>query len=1095
MKDAETNAPATTGTGSTGTSGAEAGTSTLIQTFMTHGMDDATVRTLATGREEETARILDAVERSLKAVPGSLQHVVVYGPRGMGKSFVARLVQIRSQELAESRGLTLPYVLLPEEQHNLTRSPHALPAYIAQRLADWRSGEDRSWREAMFQWPEPEQEAQLWDTATAALEQELDSSLAGDDSAASGMAIVVIENFDLMLATVFKDERAEQRLRKWLDRQDNRLMLIATATGSVDMDYDRPLFQAFQPIRLSPWSGDDCIAYFNRRRTTEDKAALDPTEEAKARAIADFIGGNPRLAQLLSEVLETQDALSVAGTMTALSDKLADYYRRRIEDLAPLAQGLLDALIRGGEPASQTLLAERVGARSQSTIARVMQELQGGDIIRGIPARESRETLYRVTDRVFVHYYRLRQGNQQAQQTPLATILDFLRAFYSRDEQRSQAAGHLDAGRPAEARLFADLALEGETTALLRNSYVASFPARLKWLAGLDPNALTDAPDALLRQLQQHPERLACDTVDSPAAAPIIQAIRDIVAAWALTRMVLPEKAEACLRTEIEKARDPAAEVLLRHELSLFLGHVRHDQAANRQQLVAICDLNLSDLPSALRVLALRGRARLQQLDGQYEEALATGHEAAGLAAEVGDWGQQALSLRYAAISLGRLNRHEEAVAIAREAAGLAAEVGDRVGQALLLRHAAFSLGRLDLHEQAVATAREAAGLSAEAGDLFQQAVSMGYAAFSLGQLDHHEEAVATASKAAGLSAEVCDRAGQALSLRHAAFSLGRLDRHEQAVASAREAAGLAAEAGDLFQQAVSLGYAAFSLGQLGQHEEAIATAREAAGLAAEVGDRGEQAESRQHAAYSLNELGRPKEALSEALAGFDLAVSAADAMRVGFTTIQALRAALHVPSSEAVSAFAVWGGLDDDLTDQGSGLDWRWWFGGAIAAAALANAWDQLDHLIDSHPDLLSGEYTNLDDLGSVIAQVGASDGRAAGFETARQASRRLAKLWSTPKEDHSRSPLTRLVSGFARDCHDPGLLRDVAGLLTPELSPHAPEQATLLRALADLDAADDPQALLARQDPDLALWLGKIRDLPQPEPKPRRRKGRGAK
>ena len=37
----------------------------------------------------------------------------------------------------------------------------------------------------------------------------------------------------------------------------------------------------------------------------EGRESLDERSEPKARAIADFIGGNPRLAQLLGEVLDT----------------------------------------------------------------------------------------------------------------------------------------------------------------------------------------------------------------------------------------------------------------------------------------------------------------------------------------------------------------------------------------------------------------------------------------------------------------------------------------------------------------------------------------------------------------------------------------------------------------------------------------------------------------------------------------------------------------------------------------------------------------------------------------------------------------------
>ena len=82
--------------------------------------------------------------------------------------------------------------------------------------------------------------------------------------------------------------------------------------------------------------------------------------------------------------------------------------------------------------------------------------------------------------------------------------------------------------------------------------------------------------------------------------------------------------------------------------------------------------------------------------------------------------------------------------------------------------------------------------------------------------------------------------------------------------------------------------------------------------------------------------------------------------------------------------------------------------------------------------------------------------------------------------------------MSTFARDCRDPGLIRDVAGLLTPELALDAPKQASLLEALAQVDEAKNPQAVLVRMDPDIALWVRRIRDLPEPTEKSRRRRTR---
>ncbi|MGB2682414.1 MAG: hypothetical protein WBE39_13985, partial [Candidatus Competibacter sp.] len=850
-------------------------------------MTDEAIRMLATGREQETGRIMEAVRRSLEAAPGALQHVAIYGPRGFGKSFVARLVQIETADLAAARGLPIPFVLLPEEQHNLTRNPHALPAYIAHKVADLRTGEDRSWAGAMFQWPDPDKEARQWDEAVDQLERELDLSL----PAGQGMAVVVVENFDSLLASVFKEDTVEQRLRKWLDRPRNRLMLIATATGSVDMDYDRPLFQAFQSIRLEPWSQDTCILYFNRRREAEALAPLDAATEAKARAVADFIGGNPRLAQLLADVLETQDALSVADTMNALADKLADYYRRRIDDLPALAQGLFDALIRGGEPASQTELAQRVGADGQSTIARVMQDLQRADLIRGLPALDGRETLYRITDRVFAHFYRLRQGQQLALQTPLATILDFLRAFYSRDEQRAQAMQHLNAGRPAEARLFADLACEGLPTSHGLSNYSGAFDWRLKLIAGYCAEALPVPIEQILCDLKDHPEDIAHQIGQWEPVTPIAKAAATIIAAQALACMGLIDQAGERLTLEITTNSDAAAHVLLYCEKGSLLESRGYRNDAI-QCWTMVGEAIPAELPKSLRILALQCRA----------------------------------------------------------------------------------------------------------------------------------------------------------------WALGQSSRHEEAVGTAREAAALAAQAGDVGEQVLAQFIAAFSLGALRRHEEALATALES----------------------------------------FAFARSASDNFGIRCGAVEAIEAAAHVPSPEAIDAFAIWVAEDEKTPQDENKLDWRLWLDMLFAAATRARVWEALDKLLEAYSDRLPSKDFFWAEVGAAIARVATAEGRAAGFEAARGVLPRVVRLYSLlHNADLSpSSALSEIVSAFARDCQDSGLIRDVAELLTPELDPDAPKLASLLRTLARVDEAKNPQAVLARMDPDIALWVRLIRDLPEPTEKPRRRR-----
>jgi tetratricopeptide (TPR) repeat protein len=941
----------------------------IVRTFMTHDMRDEDIEALSTGREDEFARIMSAVARSRRASPGALQHVVVYGSRGFGKSFMTRRVQIAVTGMEGDLGPVI-YILLPEEQHNLQRSPHALLDTIALKLADVANNGDDAFEAAMFQWPKPGEEAKRWDQAAIRLEHAIDDALAGG----KGLVIAVVENFDVLLATLFKNEEDEQRLRLWLDRRKNRVMLFATATGTVDLDYERPLFKALEPVQLSPWTAADCIAYFNRHREHEGRKPLDGEQEAKARAIADFIGGTPRLAQLLADVLDTQDALTVAETMSALADRLAEYYRRRIEDLPPLGRGLLDALIRGGEPASQTELATRVGADGQSEIARAMGDLQRADIVRGRPAPDGRETLYSVTDRVFVHYYRLRQGSRAVRATPLATILDFLKSFYSRDEQRAQGLRHLEAGRPAEAGLFSRLALEGEQRG--ENYYCTDFAYRLKRYLDAAPDALGMDAATVTELLENDPaqahEHCRCKVGNTPAA----EAILSVVRAQALYRLGHSANATAELR-KAAALDDADAGIIGASELVMYL-----DVAAWARTPAAEVGLNVQTHLTEVRSFKVR-------IDG----------------------------LLILAWSLSALKRCQEALAEAELAGTLAVQIGDTDAEARALRDQAFSLGQLGYYEEAINTANRAADRAAQIGNKNTEAGSLWLRAFSLGEMGQHEQAVEIAKKAADCAAQIGAKRQEASSLRLQAFSLNRLGRYNQAWES------------------------------LGP-------------------------------SLSLRHID-----------DFEFTWAAKDAV---------LLAAL-LPHREIVSLCAAWIEAWRDKGPNDQKPDPSLWVSDMFVAAARAGAFAELDDLLGKEGDWLANEapWFRFSDAGSVIARVAEAEGRARAYETAAGLLPRIKNfITKLPPEKHGREWISSIISGFAAACRDPGLLRDVAMLLTEDLAPDAPESGRLLRALAGVDEAGDAERILARMDPDMATLIRRLRNLPDPPPlKPKRAKARPRK
>jgi tetratricopeptide (TPR) repeat protein len=1057
----------------------------IVRAFMTHEMRDDDIAALATGRREEFERILDAIQRSRRAAPGTLQHVVLYGSRGFGKSFMTRRVQIATTDMGGQKG-PVHYVLLAEEQHNLQRNPHAFLDLLAEHLKQARgdAGDaDAAFRATMFQWPKPGEEGRRWDEAAARLETEIDATL----GRGRGLVIAVVENFDALLATLFKDGEDEQRLRQWLDRANNRLMLFATATGTVDIHYDRPLFQAFESIRLSPWTPDDCVDYFNRLRRLERRSPLSVDEEAKARAIAEFIGGTPRLAQLLAEVIDTQEALTVADTMSALADRLAEYYRRRIDDLPQLARGLLDALIRGGEPASQTALAERVGAGGQNIIARTMADLERADIIRGRRAPDSREKLYGVTDRVFVHYYRLRQGSVVARHTPLATILDFLRSFYSRDEQLLQALKHLEAGRPAEAGLFSRLATEGMKRPA--NEYLSAFSKRLE----LYVDGLVDAERApileLARRLKDEPEESyhQCDLTDQSRS--LVMALCSAIKAQALERMNLTGPAREAL-DRISETTDKDAAAVMNCERHLFFRDVTQDcdaSSGRMSELPVILGIPSVGIRLAAAVLAA---AELRK-SRRFEDVIALVQPMAIEALSAGKQTVEMHLLSELVMSLTEEDRHAEALEASERVSRLAEEIGSPVACAASLAQTAMLHGQLGHGEEAAELAQRAVNFMKTLENPGLEAYVQGALAWVLrgiGQEAQAEESYAHSSNAAR---QAGDPKMQAEMLQQRAEVLIELERFDQAVEIALEAANLLDDTSSDDERLAAFSTVARALSRTDQHEEALSAAKKSLKLAERLGRPRDEVSAlvRVAAAHvELNSLDAAWARLEEALIllrNLDTPGFLAQVLMISAV----VGAPLAKPSAMCnfVEAIEI---LRSGVTSRADSISLNPIFVGA----ALTEDFATLDAVLAEHGDWLIENSSTLlfyqqDGLG--IGRLAQAKGRAAGYTAIAGLLPRIADFMAKlPSEKRDPTWLPDLISGFAEACHDPGLLRDVGELLSNTLAPQAEPIKALLHALADVDECPDPEMALARLDPDAATLIRRLRSLPESESKPKRKK-----
>ncbi len=426
--------------------------------FNPREMTDEQVLALSTGRSALLAEFHRAVQHRL-AEPGTFKHWLITGMRGAGKSFFLRLVQAT---FTAHHGQAARFVLLPEEHRNIY-APHEFLTEIERLLADGQQnpGQAPAWR--------VDDTGSAWNAALSNLLTSLGSS---------PLLVVGVENFDVLLAQAFADATDNSRLRHLMSNEP-RIMLLATAVrGDFDENYDQRLFRQFEHHCLPPWNPQDHRDYLSRRAEQQRRVATE-RQLARIDAYSRYTGGNARAAAILAAtLLDEADPLAGAMDLDAAIEKMSDYYRNLIERVPINTRKLLDALIRGGEPASQTEVAHRTGANANE-ISRAFTWLVDNGYVSESRLKGEKSKQYRVLDRLFVQFYRMRSIHP-GQRSKLAVMADLVADTLSFPEKWHWARHYAGVGETDEAFTLAELALKEKLVDIQRlPSAQRSLPALL----------------------------------------------------------------------------------------------------------------------------------------------------------------------------------------------------------------------------------------------------------------------------------------------------------------------------------------------------------------------------------------------------------------------------------------------------------------------------------------------------------------------------------------------------------------------------------------------------------------------------------------
>ena len=657
-------------------------------------MDESDLRNTFVGRQELIEELLTIVRSQPEGA--GVQHVVIKAPRGLGKTSLLLMLQlrIRDSELAQ----TWRPLKLSEELYGV---------YV---LADL-------WLEVLRRLAAETNDPSLLEKADVLSRGQGSPDELHDEALAllkdwcaehDRRVVLMVENFGQLLEQL-GDEQEQARLRNVL-MNEGFIMLIATVTATFHeaRGYDQPLYNFFK------WYDLDYLDHEQMRDLLCRRARLDGVDgfaekleqnTVRLKVLEYFTGGSPRLALMLYRVLTLSEVSAVREALEKLLDEITPYYQAKTSSLSPQQRKILDQLARHS---SETHEAQTPGEIAQATrlppnqVSSQLKRLLDGGYV-SIAYAKGRRSYYALSERLYAIWYQMRFGRGR-----MRWLVDFLRGWYSGDEFE------LEAGRLSEQ--FREVLAHGQPERArdvlhTKHYLVEAMPEEQR--SDALPSLLADYcqlgdPDSLSEALRTSDEVLTLD----PKNAQVLQ--QKGVLLRQLGRheeeiAVYEEVVERFVDAEEAGLREQAVKALLNKGVTLGQLERPEEEIAVYEEVVErFVDAEEAGLREpAAKALFSKGVA-LGQLK-RPEDAIAVYEEVVERfvdAEEAGLREQAARALLSKGMALGQLKRPEEEIAVYEEVVERfldAEEAGLREPAARALVNKGVALGQLKRPEEALA--------------------------------------------------------------------------------------------------------------------------------------------------------------------------------------------------------------------------------------------------------------------------------------------------------------------------------------------------------------------------------------------------------
>jgi tetratricopeptide (TPR) repeat protein len=409
----------------------------FIWRFSPNQTDPELLEAIFVGREPLLQNVLEKIADS--ATSSSTHHVLLYGPRGIGKSHFLALLHHRLTEDAQL-GDTVRIARLNEDE--TTTSMVQLLVRIYRSLCKAYPDEySAQWLDELLNQPPEEIAVILTRRLTARFEKR--------------RLVILVENLNLLFENLGTDGQHELRT---LLQEHPFACVIATSQQLFRAVTDRsePFFGFFQQIPLKPLSLQDAHQLLAKIAATKGQNDLvaflnTPDGRGRVRAIHDLAGGNHRVYIVLSGFVTRESLDQLVAPFQKMADDLTPYYQERLRWLSPLQRQIVELLSHEHGTLNPKEIARRllVDQRSIGKQVRVLVEI--GYLT---AAKRGRETFYELSEPLMRLAYEVKEQNL------LDMLVEFLRIWYWPDQMQTLTA----AGLSRSTQVYVDAAYERSET-------------------------------------------------------------------------------------------------------------------------------------------------------------------------------------------------------------------------------------------------------------------------------------------------------------------------------------------------------------------------------------------------------------------------------------------------------------------------------------------------------------------------------------------------------------------------------------------------------------------------------------------------------